>query len=208
MNEHQRAAYLEILTWMARMRDQVRRAILEDRPLAIAFSEPYEQARLDALLQMYGSRAVRSVAAEWPVAFSRLMFTLARWNAMRDEVGSPRDAEAGSVRSQLEKDHARLVDVIDRMQEQIRREVQVADLPPATRGTWGASTLRVTGVLMIAAAGLMGAPPAWRSWWPTVRAATMAHQTGVALGLLIAGLLVVIIAGGVSARRGGDPEAG
>jgi hypothetical protein len=209
MNEHQRAAYLEILTWMARVRDQIRTAILEDRPPGAGLSDPSEQARLDALTQMYGSRAVRAIAAEWPTAFAQLMYTLAHWNALRDDTEVSRNSEAGTVRAQLEKDMSRLGGVMGRMQEQIRQEVQAADLPAGSGHSRTTSVLRAAGVLLIAIAGVIAAPPAWRAWWPRLSEAAAAHRTGVAIGLLIAGLFVVIVASGFSTRRGpGETEAG
>ncbi|GGQ86644.1 hypothetical protein GCM10010166_65980 [Couchioplanes caeruleus subsp. azureus] len=54
-----REAYLEILSWLARTRDELRRSIDDRRPFNHAFADETEQGRLDALSELAATPAFR-----------------------------------------------------------------------------------------------------------------------------------------------------
>jgi hypothetical protein len=191
-------AYDEILTFFSRISDEMDNVILEDKPWDEAVSEAGQRARLDALMQVHGSDAFRATAREWRQVFDQTLFTLARWRWL-DDPAHHNAAETVNVRTQLEKDQAKLQGVMDRLQEQARRDVHRAAFEPAS-GNPSTRPAKVLGTLMIAAAVLLITGPAWRGIWPVVQRAADVHRGMMAFGLLVTGFAIVA-GGGLLTRR-------
>jgi hypothetical protein len=199
------AAYDEILTFVSHTRDRISRAILEDRPWDENAVETGQQARLETLMQIHGSEAVRAIAKEWRAAYDQALYTLSRWRWLGDP-GNGEAAETASVRSKLEKDRARLQSVIDRLQEQIRREAHTVGSDTPHRRAPVARTLRVLGGLMIVTGLLLSTTRGWQGLWPKIRELASAQEHLLVPGLLIAGVMVVIIASLIGQHRPREGE--
>jgi uncharacterized membrane-anchored protein YhcB (DUF1043 family) len=197
-------AYDEILTFFSRTRDEIDNVILEDKPWDETVSEASQRAKLDALMQVHGSDAFREMAKEWRQVFDQALYTLARWRWLDDPANNNAD-ETASVRAQLEKDQAKLQGVIERLQEQARRDVHTAAFEPASRNAPATRPMKVLGTLMIAAAVLLITAPAWRGLWPMLQRVVGAHRDLVAFGLLTTGF-VIVLGGGLLTRRAREGE--
>jgi hypothetical protein len=187
------------LTFFSRTRDEIDNVILEDKPWDETVSEPGQRARLDALMQVHGSDTFRDIAREWRQVFDQALYTLARWRWLDDPAGNNAD-ETANVRAQLEKDQAKLQGVMDRLQEQARRDVHTAVFEPASRDAPTTRPMKVLGTLMITAAVLLITAPAWHGFWPTIQRNVGAHRDLVAFGLLVTGF-VMVLGGGLLTRR-------
>jgi hypothetical protein len=191
-------AYDEILTFFSRVSDEMDNVILEDKPWDEAVTESGQRARLDALMQVHGSDAFRDTAREWRQVFDQTLFTLARWRWLDDPAHQNAD-ETVNVRSQLEKDQAKLQGVMDRLQEQARHDIHKTAFESPS-GTASTRPAKVLGTLMIAAAVLLITGPAWGGIWPVIQRLADVHRGMVAFGLLVTGFAIVL-GGGLLARR-------
>jgi hypothetical protein len=198
-------AYDEILAFFARTRAEVDTVILEDKAWDEAVADPDQRARLDALMHVHGSDAFRELAKEWRQVFDQTRYTLTRWRWL-DDPANPNADETASVRSQLEKDRAKLQGVMDRLQEQARRDVHKTAFEPAERKAATTSPIRVLGTLMIAAAILLVTAPAWAGLGPMIARTAGAHRELVAFGLLVSGFVIVLGGGLVTRRRVRETE--
>lgn len=198
-------AYDEILTFFSQIRDEIDDVILEDRPWNESLAGTDQLARLDALMQVHGSDALRESAKDWWHAFEQTRHTLERWRWLDDPTNGNAD-ETASVRAQLEKDRSRLQGVMDRLQERARQDVHRAVFEPAARTPTASRPARVLGTAMITAAVLMITAPIWRDLWPAVQHAAGGHRELVAFGLLVTGFVIVLGGGLVSRRRTRENE--
>jgi hypothetical protein len=192
-------AYDEILSFFSRTRDEIDNVILEDKPWDETASEPGQRARLDALMQVHGSDAFRDIATEWRQVFDQALYTLARWRWLDDPANNNAD-ETASVRAQLEKDQAKLLGVIDRLQEQARRDVHKVAFEPAARNAPTTRPMKVLGTLMITTAVLLVTAPAWQGLWPMIQRTISTNRDLLAFGLLVMGF-VIVLGGGMLTRH-------
>jgi hypothetical protein len=120
-----REAYMEILSWLARSRDELRRAIEDRRPFNHAFADDREQGRLDALSELAATHEFREALSRWPDAFHEALHTYEKLRSLPDT--DPDDAQAKlDVGHQLEDQLKTLRDVIDRVREQARWDTSSA----------------------------------------------------------------------------------
>ncbi|GAA1815356.1 hypothetical protein HC028_09500 [Planosporangium flavigriseum] len=198
-------AYDEVLTFFSRIRDEIDNVILEDKPWGEDVSGPQERARLDALMQVHGSDAFRQITREWRQVFDQTLYTLARWRWLDDPARNNAD-ETASVRAQLEKDQAKLLGIVDRLQEQARRDVHSTAFEPTSGAMPTARPMRLLGTFMITAAVLLITAPAWRGLLPAITQVAAAHRDPVAFGLLVAGFVIVLGEGLLGRRRARQNE--
>lgn len=62
--DRRREAYMEILTWLARTRDELREAIDNQRPFNHAFTDGKEAGRLDAMSELAATPHVRGLQVD------------------------------------------------------------------------------------------------------------------------------------------------
>jgi hypothetical protein len=108
------SAYLELMTWFALARDHIRDTMDEKRPWsADAVNDPQAIARLDALAEMYGSKAFRAAIAGWRPAFGRIV--------KAHDVHL--HADTSTTRVELQHAIDDLGAVLHRVREVVRREI-------------------------------------------------------------------------------------
>jgi hypothetical protein len=119
--ERRREAYLEILAWLARTRDELRRSIDDRRPFNHAFADKKEQGRLDALSELAATPAFRHALSQWPDAFHAALRSYELFVSLPE--AEPEDLQVRlSVRQQLEEQLKTLQDVIEAVRIQARQD--------------------------------------------------------------------------------------
>ncbi|MFC7276643.1 hypothetical protein ACFQS1_21855 [Paractinoplanes rhizophilus] len=116
-----REAYLEILTWMARARDELRRAINDERSFDDSFADEKEQARLDALTELTATPGFRHALSGWPDALHAALQSNELLRTLSED--HPDRVEATfAIRDRLERELETLQDIIEAVRIQARRD--------------------------------------------------------------------------------------
>jgi gas vesicle protein len=121
-----RDAYAQLLAWFSLARDEIRRTMEAAVEWVGQHSDGREQAKMDALTELYGSEAFRRVGKEWRPAFFALLDAYERWlkskNGLPD--GAPsKDRVLAELNEIVKARQVELVDVLTRIQAQARTDV-------------------------------------------------------------------------------------
>ncbi|MEV6848316.1 hypothetical protein [Actinoplanes sp. NPDC051411] len=116
-----REAYLEILSWLARSRDELRRSINDRRPFNHDFVDEREQGRLDALSELAATPEFRHALSQWPDAFQAALRSYKLFVSLPES--TPEELRARrDVGGQLEGELKTLQDIIEAIRIQARRD--------------------------------------------------------------------------------------